>query len=226
MSANPIIKAVSATKDDTSTLIMALLDNSSRGMVQMRAYLSASCVTEDTAMRTEWCVEQASNNYINDLYRPVNAYKSATTTATSACLRAYACSSGENCDTLACTTWKSSYTSESNNISIANTFGYTPIAVSNLTLTPGDKSISVSWGDVNQTTSIWAYEILLDQGATRLVSGSRLNNTMTVSNLINGTAYTVSVRAVSFDGYPGPWINKTATLVATCVTPLCDIGVA
>ena len=84
MPANPTIKAVSATKDATSTLIMALLDNTSRGMVQMQAYLSASCVTEDVAMRRVWCVEPASNIYIPELYKSVNVYKTATTTATSA----------------------------------------------------------------------------------------------------------------------------------------------
>jgi len=89
MAAYPTIKFVSATKDATSTLIMALLENTSRGIVQMRAYLTASCVTEDTAMRTEWCVEQADNIYISELYHLVNCYKTATTSATSACLRAY-----------------------------------------------------------------------------------------------------------------------------------------
>lgn len=226
MVANPSIKAVSATKDGTSTLIMALLDNSSRGMVQMRAYLSSSCITEDAAMRRDWCVEQATNSYIPELYKLVNCYKSNTTAVTSACLRAYTCSSGENCDTMACTTWKSSYDSEKNNISMDNAFGNTPIAVSGLTLTPGDRSISVSWGDVNQTTSIWAYDVLLDQGATRLVSGSRIKNTMTISNLINGTPYTVSVRARSFDGYYGPSTAKTATPVAACVLPVCNINIA
>jgi len=223
MAANPSIKAVSATKSATDTLIMALLDNTIRGMVQMRAYLSPSCTTEDAAMRRDWCVDRASNPYITEIYKRVNCFKSAATEASSACIRAYTCNSGENCDTLSCSVWKTSFNSEKNNISIDNAFGIVPIAVSNLILIPGDKSISVSWGDVNQTTSIWAYEITLDQGATRLVSGSRIKNVMLINNLINGIEYKVSVRARSFDGYNGPWTEKTATPLGDCTTPTCDI---
>jgi len=292
MAANPTIKAVSATKDATSTVIMVLLENTSRGMVQMRASLTPTCTTitvlnctttinsttvtttasfatvviglkvtgtgiatgtyvtaiasatsltinknatattsgntlifgpEDVRMTSDWCVEQADNDYIPELYQQVNCNKSSTTTATSACLRAHICSSEENCDTLACDTWNSSYNSGVTNISIENAFGNTPTAVSDLTLTSGDKSISVSWGDVDQTTSIWAYEVTLDQDATRLVSGSRVKNTMLVSNLTNGTEYTVSVRVRSFDGYIGPWTAKTATPVAACIPPVCTL---
>ncbi len=294
MPANPTIKAVSAIKDATSIVILALLENISRGMVQMRACLTSSCTTitvnncttttnsttittsasiatvvigmkvtgtgiaagtyvtaiasatsltinknatstgtvtltfgpEDVAMSTEWCVEPSYSNYIPEMYRLVNASKSKTTSATMASLRAHICNSGEDCDTLACTTWNSSPTSSSTNIDIDNAFGLTPIAVSNLTLTPGDKSISASWGDVNQTTSIWAYEILLEQGATQLASGARVKTVMPISNLINETQYKVSVRAVSFDGYKGPWINKTATPSgASCVNPHCTINI-
>lgn len=294
MAANPTISYAIATIDATSTLIMALLENTSRGMVQMRSSLTSSCTAstvinctttinsttvtttasfvavvvgmkvtgsgiaadtyvtakasttsltinknatatasgttltfgpEDTAMTTNWCIGQ-TDLYIPEMYQLVNTYKPNTTTATSACLRAYTCNSGENCDTLTCSTWNSSYNSESNNIPISNAFGNNPIAVSNLTLIPGDRIISVSWGDVGQTTSIWAYTVILDQGATRLVVGSRVKNTMTISNLNNGTAYTVSVRAMSFDGYPGPWTAKTATPVAPCVPPGCMITVA
>jgi len=226
MPANPSIKFASATKDATTTLILVLLDNVSKGMVQIRAYLSSQCVTEDAAMRRDWCVEPSYSQYIPELYKLINAYKSATTTATSACLRAHICNVGEICDTLDCTTWNSSISSTLSNIPIENAFGLTPIAVSNLTLTPGDKSISASWGDVNQTTSIWAYEILLEQGATRLASGARVKAVMPISNLINETQYKVSVRAVSFDGYSGPWINKTATPTgAPCVDPQCTINI-
>lgn len=295
MPANPTIKFVSATKSTTDTLIMALLDNTSRGMVQMRVSLTSLCTTstvanctttinsttvtttasfaavvigmkvtgsgiaadtyvtakastisltisknatatasgitltfgpEDTAMTMNWCVEQATNSYIQELYQLVNSYKRATTTATSACLRAYICNAGENCDMLGCTTWNSSFNSTATEIAINRVLGYTPIAVSDLTLTPGDESISVSWGDVNQTTIIWAYDVLLGQSSTLLVSGSRVKNTMPIANLINGTAYTVSVRARSFDGYLGPWTDKTATPVAPpCVDPECKIGI-
>jgi len=223
MAANPSIKAVSATKSATDTLIMALLDNTIRGMVQMRAYLSPSCTTEDAAMRRDWCVESSYSDNITEIYKLVNCFKSAATEASSACIRAYTCISGENCDILSCSDWKTSYNSEKNNIPIDNAFGITPIAVSNLTLTPGDKSISVSWGDYNQTTSIWAYEIRLDQGATRLASGFRTKNVMPITNLNNGTEYKILVRARSFDGYNGPWTEKTATPLGDCTTPTCDI---
>jgi len=226
MAANPSIKAVSATKDATSTLIMALLDNTSRGMVQMRAYLSPSCTTEDASMRRDWCVESSYSNNITEIYKLVNCYKSAATEASSACIRAYTCNSGENCDSISCSVWKTSFNSEKNNISIDNTFGIIPIAVSNLILTPGDKSISVSWGDVNQTTSIWAYEIRLDQGATRLASGFRRKNVMPITNLNNGTEYRIIVRARSFDGYNGPWTEQSATPTGiSCTIPACTIKV-
>jgi len=226
MAATPSIKAVSATKDATSTLIMALLENTSRGMVQMRAYLSPSCTTEDASMRIDWCVDQSSNSYIAEIYKLVNCFKSAATEASSACIRAYTCNSGENCDTLSCSVWKTSFNSEKNNIPIDNAFGITPIAVSNLILIPGDKSISVSWGDVNQTTSIWAYEIRLDQGATRLASGFRTKNVMPITNLTNGIEYKVLVRPRSFDGYNGPWTEQSVTPTdISCTIPACTIKV-
>jgi len=224
MPANPTIKFVSATKDATSTLIMALLENTSRGMVQMRASLTPTCVTEDTEMRLTGCLEQSDNIYIDEIYRVVSLYKESSTTSTSACLRAYTCSSGENCDTEVCTVWNASYNSEANNISMDNAFGNTPIDVSNLTLTPGDKSISVSWGDVDQTTSIWAYWVILSRGATQMVSGWTQKKSILISNLTNGTEYTVKVKAGSFDGYSGLFTEKTATPVTTsCVPPECHI---
>lgn len=223
MPANPTIKSVSATKSTTDTFIMALLENTSRGTVQMRAYLDALCVTEDVAMRSNWCVESSVNIYISELYKLVNCIKTTGTTATRACLRAYKCNVGENCDTLACTTWNSSFNSTATEIAINGVLGNMPIAVSGLTITPGDKSLSVSWGDVDQTTIIWAYDILLRQGDTTLVSGSREKNTMTIANLINGTEYTVTVYAWSYDGYVGPGVTKTATPVAACIPPLCNL---
>jgi len=292
MAANPTIKAVSATKDAISTYIMALLENTSRGMVQMRACLTPSCTTfivesctttinsttvttnanfstvvigmkvtgtgiatdtyvtaiasatsltinknatatasgttltfgpEDMEMRVTGCLERSDNIYISEIYRLASLYKESTTTATSAGLRAYTCSSGENCDTLACDTWNSSYNFGVNNISIETAFGNTPIDVSNLTLTPGDKSISVSWGDVNQTTSIWAYWVILSQGATQMVSGWTQKKSILISKLINGTEYTVKVKAGSFDGYSGLFTEKTATPVAACIPPVCTL---
>ena len=294
MAADPTIKFVSATKDATSTLIMALLENTSRGMVQMRASLTPTCTTitvlnctttinsttvtttasfgtvviglkvtgtgiaagtyvtaiasatsltinknatatasgttlifgpEDVRMTTDWCVELSHNIYIPEMYRMVNNYEPVTTTANTACIRAHTCSSGEDCDNLACSIWNSSYSSGVSNIPIENAFGNVPAAVSSLTLTPGDKTISCSWGDAGQTTSVWCYEITLDQGATRLVSGPRVKNTMVITNLTNGTAYTVSVRARSFDGYQGLWTVRTETPVAACVPPECDIEI-
>jgi len=226
MVANPSIKAVSATRSPTDILIMALLENTSRGMIQMRAYLSPSCTTEDASMRRDWCVDQSSNSYITELFKLVNCYKSAAAATSSACIRAYTCSSGENCDSISCGAWKPSYNSEKNNISIDNTFGIIPIAVSNLILTPGDKSISVSWGDYDQTTSIWAYEIRLDQGAARLASGFRTKNVMPITNLNNGTEYKILVRPRSFDGYNGPWTEQSAIPTGTiCTIPACTIKV-
>lgn len=225
MVANPSIysTAISATKDQFHTLIIALLSNSSRGMVQMRAYLSSSCVTEDTAMRTDLCVMQTTNPYFN-LYDIAYAIKPSTTTATTACLRAAICSSGENCDTLACSVWDTGFQSEVNSISISNAFGVTPGLVSDLTLTPGDGSISVSWGDVGQTTSIFAYRVTLKQGSTILISGYVINQNIVISSLTNGTAYTIAVKATSFDGYSGLDTEKTATPSAPCVDPVCDIS--
>jgi hypothetical protein len=226
MTANPTIKYASATKDAASTLIMALLDNPSRGMVQMRAYLDSSCVTEDAAMRSQWCVPQMSNTYIPELYYLANNYKTTTTLVSSACLRAYTCSSGENCDTQVCNLWSTSFSSQISNISMQSAFGNTPVAVSNLTLNPGDKQITVSWGDDGQTTSIWAYHVALYQGATLLVDGWRVKNNMVISNLTNGTLYKVMVMAGSFDGYSGPWTEKTATPIASCTVPGCGFVVA
>ena len=221
MAANPTIRAVSASKDSISTLIMALLENSTRGMVQMRAYLSASCVTEDTTMRLIGCLDQSSNIYINEIYQLASLYKPVTTSVSSTCLRAYKCNSGENCDTAACSFWNSSYNSEMNNNPMSGALGNTPISVSNLSAIPGNRSISVSWGDVGQETSIWAYWVILSQGATVMVSGWTQRNNILISNLTNGTPYTVKVKAGSFDGYSGLFTESTVTPVA----PPCPIPV-
>lgn len=229
MTSDPLIKAISATKDETSTLIMALLDNNIRGMVQIRAYLDASCGTEDSEMRDERCIPKTSNIYIPQLYWLLNAYKEAPTQAAIACLRTYVCDAGEDCDTHACSNWKSFETKT--DIPIKNVFGTTPIAVSNLTLTPGNGKISVSWGDVDQPTTIWAHTVRLFEGTdtstTELVAGWVLKNNILISNLKNGTPYTVSVKAGSFDGFPGPWTEQTATPIApTCTIPECKITIA
>ena len=224
MTSNPVIKYVSASKDDVSTLIMALLENTNSGMVQMRSFIDTSCITEDPEMRNYWCVENLANPYISNLYKIVNTYKSSPTLASSACLRAYTCSSGENCGALECSAWNSSFASEKGNIPISIALGNVPIAVSNLSLTPGDRSISVSWGDVDQPTSIWAYDIILSQGETQLIKGTITEDNKIIGNLINGTEYTVSVRPRSFDGYNGPWTAQTATPIApTCTIPECII---
>ena len=225
MAAQPIIVYASASVGTTGTLIEALIRTNARGMVQMRGYLSASCTTEDTAMRQDWCVEQQNTTYIANLYQRVHAFKPATTTALSVCLRAVACSSGENCDTITCSTWSSGYTSELTNIPMSDEFGNTPIAVSDLTLTPGNGTISASWGDVDQTTSIWAYEIQLLQGTTGMATGYITKNNITIGNLTNGTTYTVAVRAHSFDGYSGPWSEKSATPVVPCVDFVSNINI-
>lgn len=228
MTANPTLKYASATKDATSAFIMTLLNNTSRGMVQLRTYMDSSCVTEDVDMRLDWCVPQMSaprNIYISELYDLADIYKTTPTTANSVCIRAHVCNSGENCDTLACGVWNSSYNSQISNIPMEIVFGVTPIAVSNLTLTPGDKEIKASWGDDEQPTYIWAHHVALYQGSTLLIDGWRVKNDMVINNLTNGTLYKIIVKAISFDGFLGPLTEKTATPIASCTLPNCGIQV-
>lgn len=295
MTANPTLRYASATKDATFTLIMALMENTIRGMIQMRAGLTPSCTAisigcttvinsttvttstgnfltsgivigmkvtgtgigtgtyvtdivsatsltintsanasgtttlmfgpEDATMTNDLCVQKMSNIYINDLYYLSNNYKQTTTSASSACLRVYICNSGEDCDTMSCSEWNSSFNSSLNNIPILDIFGNIPIAVSNLTLTPGDEQITVSWGDDGQTTSIWAYHVALYEDETLLIDGWTIQNKRVIHNLTNGTLYKVMVMAGSFDGYEGPWTEKTATPVVSCTIINCGFVV-
>ena len=86
-----------------------------------------------------------------------------------------------------------------------------PAAPANLTATPGDGQVAVSWDDPGNIT-IRKYQYSTDGGTTfHHMNGSGRNTTsFTFSNLTNGTEYTLAIRASNLSGE-----STAATVTAT-----------
>ena len=95
----------------------------------------------------------------------------------------------------------------------AGVSGVPVAAPTGLVATPGDGQVTLGWDDpVNAT--ITGYEVSVDDGATwTAVEGSDASTTShVVTGLVNGTAYTLRVRAVTNRAGP-PSVRVAATLV-------------
>jgi len=87
----------------------------------------------------------------------------------------------------------------------------TPTAVTNFTVTTGDKQISLAWDapSNNGGSEITGYEVTMDNWATKVTKTSS-EKSHTYTGLTNGTQYTFKVRAVNANG-AGAESSKTAT---------------
>ena len=233
MTASPSLSYVSVTRNNIFpsvpiTKFMALVQNNSDGMVKMKVfnYDTGICV-EDPSTFISYCLKPSYNEHFSTMWDYITM-TSSTAAYNKCCLRLYTCSSGEGatCGSPSCTTWNTSYASGVNNISIDPYFGNTPAAVSGFTLTPASSGLDAYWGDSGQTTSIFAYQVILKEVSSgNILADNFLNNSGSehIGNLTNGVNYELRVRALSFDGKYGPWSYKTASPLSPCTTPTCDL---
>ena len=92
-------------------------------------------------------------------------------------------------------------------------------------ITPGDGSLSVAFSAPASSFAITDYEYTLDAGATWLSSGSS-SSPLTVPGLLNGTVYSVSIRAVSSAGASSGSVATNATPSAVPGAPTMTSVVA
>ena len=87
-----------------------------------------------------------------------------------------------------------------------------PPAIPNLTVTPGDGQIIITWQYAS--SYIFAYYIKIRTGSTIIEDGYRSNSlppSYTKGDLINGTQYTVEIKAYNYSMIAGPTATATAT---------------
>lgn len=162
-----------------------------------------------------------TNNYINELGEIVYV-TSPNGYVNYALIMAFPCETGSNCST-SCPTYASE-TSRNTNIPVSYALGVDPNPVTNLTLTPGDKSLTVNWTEPDNAP-IFAYGITVYQGSTKLVGGYKSNIPFVINGLENGVLYTVNVIPVSDDYRFGTWVSKSGTPGTVCNDPQCNINI-
>jgi uncharacterized protein YjdB len=216
MVASPSFSYVEATKGGIGIMtFIALVNNGGpRGMIRLKVFnkTTGNCV-EDASMQTDHCIEASYNTYIpSGLLSLVYAIKFSGTEFNTGCLRAYTCSSGENCDASTCTIYSTSASATNDNISIGIAAGVHPNAVTNLILTPGNGTIVANWTEPTNT-SVFAYLIALTRvsDSVELARGYIRSNSLTMANLTNGTQYRLRVVPMSYDYYTGTGAEQTAT---------------
>jgi hypothetical protein len=236
MSASPSFSYVSATHGPNYIMaFIALVFNSgSRGVVRLKAFnkTSGNCVED---MSSDHCIEASYNQYIpSGLYSLVAVVRYSGSVFYTGCLGAYICSSGEVCDPPTCSTYNTSSSAFSNNISVDTGAGVDPDTVTNYILTPGNGTITANWTEPNNT-SIFAYLIILTRISDNVILaiGYIRGPIVHISNLTNGTQYSVRVVPISYDYYVGNGTTLTATPVIpapilasiTLTTPLPSINI-
>lgn len=168
------------------------------------------------------CIIRTTNNYINNLCDMVFV-ESDVGYVLYALVMAFPCQT-DGC-TSSCSTYSTIVSSQKTDIPINYALGVTPNTVSDLTLTPGDKLLTVDW-TAPDNAPIFAYGISLYKGATKIVGGYINNFPFTINNLENGVQYTVDVQPVSDDYLFGTSTSKSGTPSGTpCVDPLCNINI-
>lgn len=225
---SPTIKSAVAVNDAGTLVIHCLLENTgSKGMFQNRGgdYSAGTCYLI-SGMELADCIETTINPYISELWKRSGVDKAVSPMPSSACLAVYNCVSGDNCETFTCTAWSSTPNSTATNLPVGYALGVTPGTVKNLKATPGDKTITVTY-DEPGNAPIFAYWIQVKVKATgsEIIAGWVNRRNVTVSNLVNGTTYTVTIRAISDDVLLGNPISVDATPVAPCPVPTCSYSV-
>ena len=218
MAISPTLRYIIVTRPGgIGTLFQVLVENTGpMGMVRFKVYTkpSGSCI-EDPALQNDVCIPSSSNVYISGLYTLVRKSKSSGSFSGIGgycCLRTFTCSAGENCGTTSCGTWGTSISTFNDNIQVAGALGNTPTSVTFNSPTLGNGTIEVSWTDPNNAP-IFAHHIVLKRVSdnTTLADGYIYNTNLSISNLTNGTQYSITVGTVSEDGLVGPTTTLTAT---------------
>jgi titin len=103
---------------------------------------------------------------------------------------------------------------------VSKTVGIVPTAPTGLRLTPGVKSIAATWAATVSIPPILGYDVLWKpQGSSSNTLVPASGTSLTIADLLNSTAYDVSVRAVNAIG-PGPYSSiATATTTGTLAAP-------
>ena len=104
---------------------------------------------------------------------------------------------------------------------IAATPNPVPTAPTNLSATPGDGQVTLSWNDPSNT-SISKYQVSSDGGANfaDIPASGASTTTHTVTSLTNGTDYTLAVRAVNASG------NSDVSTVTVTMVPAAPAGLS
>lgn len=119
-----------------------------------------------------------------------------------------------------------------------NTGGLYPVAYNNsspgvppgLTITPGDRSLNVSWNSVPDPSGppeVFAYYFAVYNGGTKIIGGWLMAGvrSIRVTDLTNGVKYDIYVTAVSHSNVSSSQASGTGTPVALCATPACNFVV-
>lgn len=223
--ANPDVKYVTANFAGSTTEVLVLFNNAGGyGFVRLEALQGATIKGS-----IEQCYDikltplnSLANMLLSGLVQPIDYIK------------AYRCNAGsdQNCEASPPTCINKILTSN------FNTGGLYPVAYnssppgvpSGLTITPGDRSLSVSWNSVpdpSGPSEVFAYYFAVYNGATKIVGGYLMAGVrnILVSDLTNGVRYDVYVTAVSHSNVSSSPASGAGTPVALCATPACNFAV-
>jgi len=230
MVANPEITNVIATKSGSTVRCLIAIRNNlaTEGMVQtlMSEYSGGICTTL-TYFRLFNCISPSVSTYISNVQWMLLGVFTPAIMPSALCIRTYQCNLNEDCPNVACTAYSSAAHSTKTNVYVDYGLGVLPSAVTNTSVTPGDRNLVFRWTPPDNAPVTY-YGIALYKGTTFLQSGYTLYDSsggLPVFNLQNGTEYRLEVSALSDDGYLGPSVSITGTPAAPCVTPACDIGI-
>lgn len=223
--ANPDVKSATSNYIPPSTEILILFNNpGGYGFVRLEAIQGAAVkgsIERCYDIRTS-PLNLLASVLLDGIVQPIDYIK------------AYRCNAGsdQNCEASPPTCINKILTSN------FNTGGLYPVAYnfsppgvpSGLTITPGDRSLSVSWNSVpdpSGPSEVFAYSFAVYNGATKIVGGYLMAGVrnILVSDLTNGVRYDVYVTAVSHSNVSSSPASGAGTPVALCVTPACNFAV-
>jgi len=221
MAASPTIKHVSATKNTDIKFTILLSNEGTPGMVLLRGYNydTGSCI--ETGSRPICLYEDSE--YINNLYTKVLLAQGVV--SNTGCVKAFVCTSGDDCENKTCSAYNSSPSSSIENIPVSVGLGVVPNPVTSLSLSPGDQTIAASW-TAPSNAPIFCYYVGLFRAGNLVTSGYVTTTQITVGNLTNGVSYTLEVAAVSDDDLSSGVVSENATPTVDCVTPDCTINIS
>ena len=129
-----------------------------------------------------------------------------------ACLEAFSCIAGDDCPSRSCSTWGGITDMWWGSIPVAAANNTTPLTPTGLVITPQDKALNIKWNEVTNI-EIFAYQVAILRAGEPVVIGYTQNTlrNVTISELKNGQAYTVEIKAISFNNFYSPAAAGTGT---------------